>query len=278
MGSTPSPPPTPDPVATAQAQSKYNLDAAIATQAGSMVNQNTPYGSLTYTQTGTGPSGVPLWTANTDLNSTGQSMLDLLNKSKLTAGGQGLDLLKGANYGAQSPADVLGGMTSGTTKDLLDKETSYLDPFFTRDTTRLDTQLRNQGLSPGTPAYDQAMNALKQSQGQTVTGFLAQAEPQAYAQSLSDYLLPLQTGSQLMQLGSPTNPSFQTTPGLSVQPPNYQADVYNSAQIAQKNYENQLNANNNMMSGIFGVPSAVLGGWASSPSGGAALSSMFAAI
>ncbi len=35
-----------------------------------------------------------------------------------------------------------------------------------RATTQLDTKLRNQGLSPGTPAYDNAMNDLRNNQGE----------------------------------------------------------------------------------------------------------------
>jgi hypothetical protein len=53
MVSAPSPP---DPMATAQAQAKFNEEAAYEQQALNMVNQVTPYGTLTYTKTGTGPS------------------------------------------------------------------------------------------------------------------------------------------------------------------------------------------------------------------------------
>ena len=73
-GSAPTPP---DPVATAAAQTKSNIDTAKATQAMNMVNQNTPLGSLTYSQTGTTPDGYPIYTANTTLTPTGQKSFDL---------------------------------------------------------------------------------------------------------------------------------------------------------------------------------------------------------
>lgn len=276
MGSTPSPPPTPDPNQTAATQFDYNLKAGEAQQAASNVNQVTPYGSLTYTQTGTGPNGVPLYTATTSLSPSQQQLLDTLTGTKQTAGTQASNLLSGANYGASNPSTVIGNATSGLTSDLLKQETDYLNPFFTQQSSQLDTQLRNQGLSPGTPAYDTAMNNLRQNQNQSVTGFLAQAEPAAYSQATSSYLLPSQLAGQLSTLGSPTSPTFQTTPTNTTQPPNYTGAVANSAQIAQQNYQNQLQQNNAMMSGLFGIPTAVLGGWAGSPAGGAALSSLFA--
>ena len=53
--SSPSPPPAPDPMATAQAQSQFNIDAARAQQQMNMVNQVTPWGSLTYQPVGGQP-------------------------------------------------------------------------------------------------------------------------------------------------------------------------------------------------------------------------------
>ncbi|MEF0939633.1 tail fiber domain-containing protein [Rhizobium sp. BR 362] len=52
MVSTPSPPKAPDPQATASAQTSTNLATAQANAAMNNVNQVTPYGNLTYSQTG----------------------------------------------------------------------------------------------------------------------------------------------------------------------------------------------------------------------------------
>lgn len=278
MGDAPSPPPTPNPDSVAQTQFDYNLKSGIASQAGSNVNQQTPYGSLSFSQSGTGPNGVPIYTATTSLSPAQQSILDALNQTKGSAATQANKVISGANYGDQNPAETVGNMTSGITKDILNKETSYLDPFFTQQSDRLDTQLRNQGLRPGTPAYDVALNNLRQSQNQSVTGFLAQAEPQAYSQAVSQYGLPISTTAALEGVSGVTNPSFSPTPALNVQPPNYIGASANSAQIAQENYKNQMAQYSNMMSGMFGIPTALLGGWAGSPAGGAALTSAFAAI
>ena len=278
MGDTPSPPPTPDPSAVADKQAAYNMQAGTASQLGSMVNQVTPYGNLNFSQTGTGPNGVPIYTASTTLTPGQQSIVDALTGARGSAASQAKSVISNANYGNQNPADAVGGMTSGITKDILGKETEYLNPFFTQQSDRLDAQLRNQGLSPGTPAYDVAMNNLRQNQNQSVTGFLAQAEPAAYQQATSQYNLPISTAANLETIGQPTSPTFQSTPALNVQPPNFIGAQANADQIAQANYQNQMSQHNNMMSGLFGIPTAMLGGWAGSPAGGAALTGMMAAI
>ena len=179
--SSPSPP-TPLPAGqVADTQQQYNTTAGTASQAGSAVNQVNPYGSLTYTQSGTGPGGVPLYTATTQLSPAQQQLLTTLQGTQQTAQNQAGNLLTEGNYGGANPSTVIGNMTSGTTGQLLGAETGYLDPFFTQQTSQLDTQLRNQGFDPSSPAYKQAMNNLNQTQNQSVTGFLAQAEPAAYS-------------------------------------------------------------------------------------------------
>lgn len=270
--SSPTPPTPQDPNAVAATQQGYNVDSGVASQAGSQVNQLTPYGSLTYQQSGTGPSGVPLYTATTSLSPQQQQLLNTLQGTQQTAGNQANSLLTNANYGGQNPADVVGNMTSGNTQALLDKETSYLNPYFTTQTQQLDTKLRNQGLQPSPSAnpsdpsswgpYERAMNQNAQNQNQSVTGFLAQAEPAAYQQAVSSYGLPLQTAQTLLGDSQPTGPTFQNTPGLTVQPANYTGAVANYNTAQQQAYQNQLQQQNAMMSGLFSIASNGLGGWA----------------
>ena len=60
--SSPSPPPQPDPVATAQAQGAVDKETAIAQAALNRINENTPYGSLTYTKGAVDPeTGIPAY-------------------------------------------------------------------------------------------------------------------------------------------------------------------------------------------------------------------------
>lgn len=73
MVSSPKPP---DPVKTAEAQGAMNRETAITQQELNMVNQNGPWGSVTYDQTGTSASGTPTYTATTSLSPSQQSIFD----------------------------------------------------------------------------------------------------------------------------------------------------------------------------------------------------------
>lgn len=262
MGSTPDAPKPEDANITAQKQQELNTKAGQQSQLGSMVNQSNPFGSLTYSQTGTSPDGTPLYTATTKLTDANQQLLDILQGTQKSAGQQGQALIQGANYGVASPKDVIGDMSGGWLKDAMDKQMSYLQPGFTYDQDRLDTKLKNQGFMPGDVAYDKAMNALKQSQGQTITGFQASQQPELLKQAQSLYSLPAQLGAALSGMGSPTNPTFGQTPALNIQPANYIGATANAQAANQKAYESELAQNQSMMSGLFGIPTALLGGWA----------------
>lgn len=276
-----SPPKVPNPTqALAQGnqvasdQQGYNA----AAQAGSMVNQTNPFGSLTYSQVGTGPNGVPIWNANTSLSPDQQALYDTTMGGKSIAGQQATSLLGGANYGSMSPTDAIGGLSSGLTKDLLDKKVSYLSPFFNTETDRLDTKLRNQGLLPGQPAYDAAMRGNDTNHGLAVTNYLSEAEPQAFQQASQLYNMPAQLAMALGGYGAPTQPNqdFVNAPGM--QPANLIGATANSQSALMDQYKAQQQQYSSMMSGIMGIPTAVLGGWAGSPAGGAALTGMFGAM
>ena len=233
--------PTYNPFQIGQTQQGYNLQDAIASLQMSSMGQQTPFGSLSYTQTGTGPGGVPQYTAKTQLSPEQQALLEQQQQTQRVAGGAAQPLLESGNYGAGAPN--LMNMASGPTNFMMGQELNYLSPFFNQNTQQLDTQLRNQGLDPSSEAYKRAMNNLQQSQGQTVSGFLSTAEPQAFQQAMQQYGLPLSTAANLMSLAQPGSlpQNLINTPTGQVQPPNLASDVSasNQAAIAQANLQNQ---------------------------------------
>ena len=280
-----------DPNATAAAQQQYNVGSAVEGQAGSNYNQSNPYGSTAYTQTGTGPGGVPIYSANVSLSPAQQQLLDTLQGTQQTAGGQAGSLLGGANYGAQTPQQAIGNQTSGIEGQLTQQEQSYLQPTFTTQTTQLDTQLRNQGLQPGQPGYDNAMRALTNNQTSQMGNFIAQTQPQVAQEATTQYGLPASLATTLGGFAAPQSAISQNVAGAAsnIQPTNligaqtaaqnatdtnYSTEqqaynAYNQAQMQQ--YQAQLAQQNAMMSGIFGIGSTLLG------SGAKALPGMFGA-
>jgi hypothetical protein len=266
MGSSPTPPPVTDPNVTAANQQSLNTTAGQQSQAGSMVNQFNPYGSLTYSQTGTSASGTPIYTSTENLSPAQQQLLTTLQGTQQTAGNQAGTLLSNANYGATDPATAIGNATSGLTGQAMNQEVSYLNPYFSQQTSQLDTQLKNEGFAPGQPGYDNAMRALQNNQGNTVTGFEASIEPQMYQQATSSYELPLTMATTEAGFASPANvnQNLTQTPALNIQPANLIGATANAQTAQQQTYQDQLQQNNAMMSGLFGVGSAALGGWANS--------------
>lgn len=269
MGSSPTPPTVTDPNVTASNQQNLNNTAATQSQLGSSTNQNNAFGSLSYTQTGTSPDGTPIYTANTSLSAPEQGLFNTGVGTQQSEANQAQALISGANYGGQSPTAAIGNATQGLEGQAVTQEQAYLQPFFQPQTSQLDTQLRNQGFNPSDPAYKQAMNNLLQSQGQTESGFVASTLPQMFSQAQSEYNEPAQLAGSLQGLSSPTTPnsSFVNTPQLNIAPANLIGATANAQSAQQQTYQDQLQQQNALMSGLFGIPTAVLGGLAKGAGG-----------
>jgi hypothetical protein len=290
MGSLSSPaPPTPaaplaqpsvfDPTTVAQGQQGYNVGSALASQAGSNYNQNNYLGDTSYTQTGTGPGGVPIYSANVNLSPSQQQLLTTLQGSQQTAGNEGASLLASANYGNVSPATAIGNETSGLTGQLTSQELAYQQPQFTQQTSQLDTQLRNEGMQPGEPGYDQAMTQLTNQQDLSTQNFIASTQPQIMSEATTEYGLPASLATSLASFGAPTNPTTANVAGAAstIQPTNLigaetsaqnaidtnygtqQSATTAASEQAYQTYQAQLAQQNAMMSGIFGIGSTLLG-------------------
>lgn len=111
-------PPAPDYVGAANATAAGNKEAAIAAQEGNMINQYTPYGSVTYTQRGTSSSGTPLWSQNVALSPEQQAAYNKdvqMNAALQNVGIQGVGYVQSAlDKPLQSPGQAVG--TAGTTQ------------------------------------------------------------------------------------------------------------------------------------------------------------------
>lgn len=247
-------PAPPDPNATAKAQAQYNTQAATQQAELNNVNQTTPFGSLTYQQTGTNPDGTPKFTATTQYNPDIQNLFNT-----------GIQTQTGIANAANSLINNLGpSLTtapnldpSAITNKAMSAEQQYMSPFFTQQQSNLDSKLQSQGIMPGSQAYNNAQQLLQENQGNVMANTYLQAEPLAYNQAVESYQLPIQTLGTLLGESQAPNPNAAnvSTPQEQVQSPNY-------AGLTEQNYQQQLQQYNNTMSGLFNIPSAILGGWA----------------
>ncbi len=239
MGSAPTPPAAPDPNAIASAQSGANIQSASSQAALNNVSQYTPWGNLQYSQTGTGPNGIPTYSATQTTNPGQQAILN-----------------QGEQF-AQNIAPMYSGApnTLPTVQGAEQQYMKAMQPFFDQQTNTTQSGLRNQGFVPGDQGYDTTMQGLQNSQQNQVSQNL----PAWNNMAIQNYELPLQTAQQML---SPSQAPFATTPQTGVSPTDV-TGAYGINQQAQEYNYGQQNANyQQMLGGLFSIPSAVAGGWA----------------
>jgi hypothetical protein len=359
-----SPPAPPDYTGAAKETAAGNLEATRAATRANRVNQVTPYGNLTYTQsskpvfneqaykiatdayntamqsyqpTTTDEYGnvvqnntaAPLapkyedflskvdpdsgWTATQTLTPEQQKILDMQTQASLGLGTsinaqlkQVQDVMgKGFNpntpaiqYGSKSPTLQTGLDYQGM--EGWDKATALLNqrlqPQIEQSNEKLQAQLANQGIAPGTEAYNRAMmqqgqktnDLLTQAQlagqnvqqnmfGQALQGgqfsntaqqqmFANQqasanlsntAQQQAYNQALTQYNLPLNTLSALRTGAQIQNPSFVNP---AQQATTSGPDILGATQMGYNaqmgGYNAEQAAQNNMTQGMFSLGGA----------------------
>ena len=248
-GGSSSPPAVPDYQSLANQTAANNLKAAQTATAANRVNQNTPYGSLNYSQTGTDAQGNPIWSANQSVNPLLQSGI---NNSLNNVSNQYASPFTGGNlpsYGIDP---------SQTYSDAIMQR---LQPQQQMQQKQFDAQMANQGIPVGSEAYQNAARQFQQGQNDqrtsAITGGMGvglQANQQQYGQNLTNYNNTLANAQGIKSLATPNyvNPSSQqTTAGadaLSAGIGQYNANMgqYNAGQAA----------NQNMTSGLFGLAGA----------------------
>lgn len=271
MGS--SPPQPQNPSTTAGVQQGMNTQAAEQNQAGSMVDQNNQYGSLSYQQTGVGPGGIPLYSSNVSLSPQQQGLFNILTGTQYGAGAAGNNLINQANYGAISPTDAIGNESSGIQGQMMGQWLSSQAPWLQQQKDAQKAQLENSGIFPSPTAtndpstwgpFERSMGQLEQSQGMAVAGAASQFQPQAFSEATSLYQMPEQMGLTLAQFGQPTSPtgSLVQTPGFNTSAPNYEGDVNSAIQAQMQAWAAQQQMYGQMLSGVFGLGGNVLGGMA----------------
>jgi hypothetical protein len=223
-------------VQAAQANAQGNLAGATQATAANRVNQQTPYGSLMYQQTGTDAQGNPIWSANQQLSPE----LQQLTQSSLA----GLQA---------SQANPMYGINPGETYS--NAIMQRLQPQQRQATEALDAQLANQGIMPGSEAYNRA----KTLQGQTQNDALTSAIVGGMQTGLQAQGLQNTTAANIRNLATPgyVTPYSQA----AVAGPDYLSAYtsQNATDIARQNAETARNSA--MYGGLMGLgSSAILGG------------------
>lgn len=277
-------PPAPDYTGAAQATAAGNKEAAIASQAGNMVNQYTPYGSVEYAQRGE-VNGVPLWSQTVNLSPEQQAAYNKdvqMNAALQDVGVQGLGYVQSA---LDKPLSFEGMQAVGTPGEIQQQASDaayqnamrYVEPRLQRQQASLENQLANQGITRGSEAWNAAMqeneankeNVYSQAQNAAYTAGLTGAN-QAYNQALGarqqqiseaqtlqqnplNMLNAVRTGSQMQssqqpQVGTSSPGQLATWSG-----PDLLGAATAQGQYNQGLYNANQAASSNLTSGLMGL-------------------------
>lgn len=303
MGSKSDAPPAPDYIGAANAQGAANVEAARATAKLSNPNVYTPYGSQTVTYNGDVP------TVTQSLTPTSQKTLDAQQAVQYQLANLGQ---KGTNI-ASNVLDKpfsFGGPAVQTSLDLSNVAKmpvnagttgqealmARLEPSLQKQRTSTETQLINQGLRPGTEAYNNAIQLLGQQEndarsqaalqglnldiGANAQGynqalqsgqFGNTAQQQALAEAIQQRQMPLNEISALMSGSQIQNPQFGAYAGANVAPAPIANATAQQGAYAANAYNQQVAQDNALTSGLFSLGGAALG----VPSIGGAVGKLF---
>ena len=291
MGKESSPPPAPDYRGAAVEQGAANLEAARATAKLSNPNTYTPYGTQLISYEGDVPTirqtltptaqktleaqqGVQLSLAN--LGQKGADTASSVLDKPFSFGGPEVQTSLDTSQIAKMPVNA--GMTG---QEAIMKR---LEPSLARQRTSTETNLINQGLRPGTEAYDNAIRSLGEQETDARTQAVLQglnldiganaqgfnqalqggqfgntAIQQALAQAIQQRQMPLNEITALMSGSQIQNPQFGAYSGATVQAaPVFQAAQAKGAFDANA-YNQQVAQQNAQTAGMYSLGGAALG-------------------
>lgn len=255
-------PKSPDPAKTAAAQTASNVDTATTQQILNMTNQVTPEGSLNYDQTGsytlTGADGkqytVPRFTSTKTLSPGQQTLYD-----------QNLLADTNMNNIALGQIDRIGGVLSENFDYSPGEHEAWAGNLYSKlnsdsdaaNMAAMESKLANQGLQPGTPAYDDAMRNLTYGQNKARDDFMLGSYNTGMNTALTMRNQPLQEVNALMSGSQVSQPQFVNTPQTGVNGTDIAGLEMAKYNAQNANYQAKLG-------GIASIGGAALGGWAMS--------------
>ena len=287
---SPSPPPAPDYAGAAEKQGVANIESARASAKLSNPNMYTPYGTQLVSYDGDIP------TVRQTLTPTAQKTLEAQQNVQYSLANLG-------QLGANTAADVLNkpfsfdGPDVQTSLDLSgiakmpvnagttgqEAIMSRLNPSLAKLRTSTETNLINQGLRPGTEAYNNAAKLLGEQENDALTQAVLQginldmganaqgfnqalqsgefgntAIQQALAQAIQKRQMPLNEITALMSGSQIQNPQFGGYQGSTVTPPPIFQAEQNKGMFDSNTYNQQIAEANAATAGMYSLGGAAL--------------------
>jgi hypothetical protein len=291
MAKQSNPPPSPDYKGAAIEQGAANLESARATAKLSNPNTYTPYGTQTVTYEGDIPTVTQTLTptAQKTLEAQQGVQYSLANLGQKGANTASSVLDKPFDFGGpavQTSLDTSGIAKMPVNAGMTGQEAimQRLEPSLARQRTSTETQLINQGLRPGTEAYDNAIQLLGQQETDARTQAIVQglnldiganaqgfnqavqsgqfgntAQQQALAEAIQQRQMPLNEITALMSGSQIQNPQFGAYTGATVQAAPLFAATQAQGAFDMNTYNQQVAQQNAQTKGMYSLGGAALG-------------------
>lgn len=271
----------PDPQETAAAQAQANIETAIAQAWINSANQQTPFGSVSYTPNGTvrvGEHDVPRFNINQTLSPAQQELFD--SRTNLTQGGIYMadHMLRQAapNLANQFTLQGLPGLPTNM-DDFRGQMADSLMQRFNQDYGRQEdstrTRLANSGIGEGSEAWNAEMDRLGRArtdagnqafqtagnEAQRQYGMQKDLRQQGITERAMMRSQPINEIAGLLGLGSGVQlPQFQSGMGANVAPTDVIGPTMGQYNAQMNQYNQQQQQGNAMMGGLFGLGAAAI--------------------
>jgi hypothetical protein len=217
-------PPPPDFAGLAKQQGQINKDTALFNAGLAHVNQSNPYGSIGYKHE-MGADGNPVTSMSTTLSPQQQALFDAQQRNKLSLiTGKQTGIGAVDNYFSQAQGAGLQGSGEDARKAMVDavygQYAAKLDPRYQQEERQHENRLVQQGITPGSAAYDTQMSNFRRNRDEAYQGASNQAviqgdasQNQAFAQAMAKHQQAQQDYSQYMNNTAPVMPTQLSTNG-----------------------------------------------------------------
>ncbi|TJU85571.1 MAG: tail fiber domain-containing protein [Mesorhizobium sp.] len=264
MGKSKAPSP-PSPKETSAASTATNVGTAIANANLGNVNQVTPDGNLTYSQSGTytwkdpytGKSyDIPKYTATQTLSEQQQAIKSQTDAAELNLGTLANNQSAFLGDYMSKPFD---GSNEATEARLMELGRKRLDPMFADQQRALDQKLANQGITIGSKAYDTAMRGQSQGQNDAYNQLLLSGRGQAFSEAQATRNQPINEITALLSGSQVSQPNYVNTNMPTI-------PTTDTAGLINENYNQKMGAwqqqnaaSQGIMGGLFGLGSKLIG-------------------
>ena len=283
-------PAAPDYTGAAVAQGAANIESARATAKLNNPNMYTPYGTQLVSYEGDVPTVRQTLTPTAQKSLEAQQNVDL-SLSNLAQKGTGIAsnvLDKPFSFGGpdvQTSLDTSGIAKMPVNAGMTGQEAimSRLNPSLARQRVSTETNLINQGLRPGTEAYDNAIRSLGEQETDARTQAVLQglnldiganaqgfnqavqqgqfgntAQQQALAEAIQQRQMPLNEITALMSGSQIQNPQFGAYQGATVAPPPIFQATQSQGMFDQNSYNQQVASANANTAGLYSLGGAAM--------------------